>query len=200
MVRQPASILIGSTEFFSVSNGDGMAQSALIAGQGPPMMSLLWRFEGLYGDSFVATQRSEIHVPVNLGFYGLATQDGYPIGYFTYAMASEEVILNAIQGRLTRLTNEADWCSGDNMWIVSAVSPYEAAGFKMTRYIVQSMPLSIRKARTLRLYRGPGGERRKPRIVEWYRQPETDKVLVRTYSVDDLISDLKRSIDTSGRS
>lgn len=152
------------------------------------LMSLLWRAKGIYGSARVATQRAEIQTAVNLGFFGVAYEEGTAIGYFTYAMVSDDLQMAYLRGEVSQPPREADWYSGDNIWIISAVSPHARAGLKITRFIVDNMPVYVRIARALRVY--DADVSREKRIVEWYRHPKTDKVMVRTKTVDALIREL----------
>lgn len=81
----------------------------------------------------VSQLRSYLEPPLLLGQFRLFRFDGVPRGMFTWAWLSPEAERKLVTGE--QFAAE-DWNSGDRLWIIDMISPYNGLTASMVRWIM----------------------------------------------------------------
>lgn len=97
------------------------------------MMFLAFR-SARHGRMAVGQLRYYIEPAIQLGQYRIFKFDGVPRGAFTWAWLNDDAERRLILGETL---NPEDWNSGNRLWIIDIIAPYQGLTRSMVRWIMQ---------------------------------------------------------------
>jgi len=80
-----------------------------------------------------ATLRTYLEPPVELGQFRVFRFDGVPRGMYTWAWLNRNAERKLIKGKPLA---PGDWRSGEHLWIIDMIAPYQGMAKSMVRFIM----------------------------------------------------------------